>query len=221
MAVVAHDDDRALEELQPVEEPFDRLDVEVVRRLVEDEHVVLKEEELAEEQARALAARQRLDRLERLIPLEEEASEDAADLLLRALRVPRVEPLERRRPRWTCARAPRGGPARSSRRTCRDPSAPRPCRAAACPSSVSSSSPWKPPTISLSSVDFPMPFGPMTAILSPRFTFRPRSSIDRPSAPNALLTLSMRTTSRPLGFSNSNRMKGRTRLELLRRPWSR
>ena len=36
---------------------------------------------------------------------------------------------------------------------------------------VSSSMPAKPPIISLRSVDLPMPFGPVIAILSPRFTW--------------------------------------------------
>ena len=53
--VVADDDDGAREELEPIEEPLDRLDVEVVRRLVEDEDVMSPQKKLREEQPRALA----------------------------------------------------------------------------------------------------------------------------------------------------------------------
>jgi hypothetical protein len=56
VTIVADEDDRPREGLETVEEPLDRLDVEVVRGLVEDEDVVLEHQQLGEQQARALAA---------------------------------------------------------------------------------------------------------------------------------------------------------------------
>ena len=83
VVVVADEDDRALELQQALEQAFDRLDIEVVGRLVEDEHVVASEHHLAEEQARGLAAGEGFGRLECRVAAEEQPAEDGADLLLR------------------------------------------------------------------------------------------------------------------------------------------
>ena len=50
---------------QAVEQPLDRLDVEVVGRLVEHQHVVPAEHQLRQQEARGLAAGERLGGLQR------------------------------------------------------------------------------------------------------------------------------------------------------------
>src|SRR5580704_16669496 len=69
----------------------------MVGRLVEHEDVVLAEDDLAEQEARGLAARQGLGGLERSLSAEEEAPQDRADLLFRPPRVEAVEPVVGRR----------------------------------------------------------------------------------------------------------------------------
>ena len=62
IAVVGHGDHRALVLLQMLLQPVDRLGVEVVRRLVEQQHVGLLQQQAAQGHAAALAAREVLHR---------------------------------------------------------------------------------------------------------------------------------------------------------------
>jgi hypothetical protein len=59
LAVVRHRDDRAWETADEALEPFEPVEVEVVRRLVEAEHVEAREEQGGERDARRLAAGKR------------------------------------------------------------------------------------------------------------------------------------------------------------------
>ena len=63
---------------QPLDEGLDRLEVEVVGGLVEDEHVGLADHQAAEHQPRRLAARQRREPLLRVVAAEEHYPELAA-----------------------------------------------------------------------------------------------------------------------------------------------
>jgi len=63
-------------------EPFDALDVEVVRRLVEEQKVRLAHERLREADARLLAARKMLDVFLEIVLREAEAVRDAAQAAL-------------------------------------------------------------------------------------------------------------------------------------------
>src|SRR6185437_9868442 len=55
-AVVGHDDDRAWVRCEPALEPGEAAEVEIVRRLVEQEHVKAATEDVGEDRARLLAA---------------------------------------------------------------------------------------------------------------------------------------------------------------------
>ncbi len=61
VAIMRDRDDGAGEFLQELLEPFDRFGVEMVGRLVEQQHVGLRQQQAAERDAALLAARQRLD----------------------------------------------------------------------------------------------------------------------------------------------------------------
>ena len=63
IAVVGHGDHRTLVLLEMLFEPVDRLGVEVVRRLVEQQHVGLLQQQAAQRHAAALTAREHLHRL--------------------------------------------------------------------------------------------------------------------------------------------------------------
>ena len=76
-AVVADDEQRAGELEQQLLEQVERLDVEIVRRLVEHEQVERAREQPREQQAIALAARERAHRRARAIGREEEVLRDS------------------------------------------------------------------------------------------------------------------------------------------------
>ena len=82
VSIVAHDEQRAFVLGEPVLERFERLDVEIVRRLVEHEQVGGLREQLGEDHAIALAARQRRDRRQRALGGEQEVREIRDDVLL-------------------------------------------------------------------------------------------------------------------------------------------
>ena len=63
VTVVRHGDDRTLVLLEVLLEPVNRLGVEVVRRLVEQQHVGLLQQQTAQRHAAPLTARKHLDRL--------------------------------------------------------------------------------------------------------------------------------------------------------------
>src|SRR5581483_2882630 len=81
VAVVRDHDDRALEVGERVLEGLAGLGVEVVRRLVQQEHVRLREDHARERHARALAAREARARRLLLVAREAEGAEEVADLL--------------------------------------------------------------------------------------------------------------------------------------------
>ena len=80
-AIVADDEQRPRELEQQLLEQIERLDVEIVRRLVEHEQVERAREQPREQQAVSLAARQRAHRRARAIGREEKILEIAEHVL--------------------------------------------------------------------------------------------------------------------------------------------
>ncbi len=78
-AVVRHEQQRAGELPQGVFQPSDRVDVEMVRRLVEEEQIGFGDERLAEQRAAAPTARQLT---ERTVGWQRQARHDGLDTLL-------------------------------------------------------------------------------------------------------------------------------------------
>jgi len=76
VAVVRDEDDRADEALERRLERLDRVDVEVVRRLVEDEQVRTAHHQEQELEARALAAAQQAVRPAHLLVREQELHQE-------------------------------------------------------------------------------------------------------------------------------------------------
>src|SRR5215469_5345393 len=76
----------------------DRLEVEVVRGLVENKDVWLLQHQLAEKQARGLASRQNTDGLGCFLAGEEHLAENSAQLLSDGSRIPLMQPLDGGRP---------------------------------------------------------------------------------------------------------------------------
>src|SRR5947209_14060413 len=87
-AVVAHDEQHARIRPQGRCDDLLALDVEVVRRLVEDEEVVVLGDELREGEARTLAAAELADAAVDRVPPEPEAAEEAPRPGLRRRRIP-------------------------------------------------------------------------------------------------------------------------------------
>ena len=77
-AVVGDQDDRAFVGLQPLDEGLDRLQVEVVRGLVEDQHVGLVHGQPAKHEARGLAAGEVAQALLHVVAGEQHQPEVAA-----------------------------------------------------------------------------------------------------------------------------------------------
>src|SRR5262245_2465744 len=90
--VVGHKQDRAVEPLQRDVERVDRLQVEVVRRLIEDEKVWLLKHDSAQEQPRGLASRKGIGGLESLFATEEHLPEQAVNILPRRIRIETMQP---------------------------------------------------------------------------------------------------------------------------------
>jgi photosystem II stability/assembly factor-like uncharacterized protein len=86
----------AVELLERDVQGVDRLEVEVVRRLVEDEHVRLLEHHAAEEQPGGFAAGERVGGLVAFLAAEQHLPEQAVDVLPRRARIELVQPLDRR-----------------------------------------------------------------------------------------------------------------------------
>nr|GEZ90996.1 hypothetical protein [Tanacetum cinerariifolium] len=82
LAVVADEDQRARVVLQRQVQRLDRLHVQVVGRLVHDQHVRLLQDQLAEQHAALLTTGDDLDRLEDLVVGEQHAAQGATDDLL-------------------------------------------------------------------------------------------------------------------------------------------
>src|SRR2546426_11239581 len=92
-AVVAHDEQHARIRPQGRCDDLLALDVEVVRRLVEDEEVVILGDEFREGEARAFAAAELADAAVDGIPPEPEAAEEAPRPRLRRRRIPHAADL--------------------------------------------------------------------------------------------------------------------------------
>ena len=80
--VVANDEQRAIVLGQSILQRFERLDVEIVRRLVEHEQVRRAREQLRENDAIAFAAGQRRDRRHRALGGEQKVGEIGDDVFL-------------------------------------------------------------------------------------------------------------------------------------------
>ena len=103
--VVADDEQRAAERAQERHQPFLGVDVEVVRRLVEQQEVVAGEQDARELDPPAFTTRERADREVEAIGGEPESGRDAPHLRLR----PRSRPRSRTRPpRWRTRATLRG-----------------------------------------------------------------------------------------------------------------
>ncbi len=155
---MADDDEAALVAAQEVAQPDDRVGVEVVRRLVEQQRVRAAEQDSGQLDPAALAARERAQRLaehpvgeaetcrdRRRLGLGRVAAEDVQPLLGRAVprdrllrrrppSRPRLRAGRRRRRRARGPRAPGRGPARRDRRYAGPAAGSRQCRGArSCP----------------------------------------------------------------------------------------
>src|SRR6266568_140437 len=97
LLVVGDDEGRALVPPEPVRKRRDGLEVEVVRRLVEHEHVVPRAHEVRHEQAHRLAAGEGRGGLHPLLTREEHPAEQPGDLLVRELVLELAQPAERGR----------------------------------------------------------------------------------------------------------------------------
>src|SRR6185437_9501021 len=87
---------RAVVLLQRDIQRVDALEVQVVRRLVEDEHVGLLKHQLAEEQPRRLAAGERIGHLHALFAAEEHLAEDASYIFFGGVLVEAMQPVRDR-----------------------------------------------------------------------------------------------------------------------------
>ena len=99
-AVVRDDDQRAGEALEPLDQRLDRLEVEVIGRLVEDQHVGFDNTQAAKYQSGGLAARQRAESLVDIVAGKEHqcqlAAHEADRLVLAALPDPGLGGVGRR-----------------------------------------------------------------------------------------------------------------------------
>ena len=84
----------ALELLERDVERVDRFEVQVIRRLVEDEHVGLVQHDPAEQQPRGFASRQRLGRLEPFLAAEQHLTEQPVDFFPRRIGIELVQPFD-------------------------------------------------------------------------------------------------------------------------------
>src|SRR5207244_2855930 len=92
-AIVAHDEQHARIRPQGRRDELLAFDVEVVRRLVEDEEVVVLGDELREGEACALSAAELADAAVDRVPPEPEAAEEAPGPSLRRRRIPHAADL--------------------------------------------------------------------------------------------------------------------------------
>src|SRR5690606_6762826 len=83
--IVTDDEQRAVVVDKTVFQRLERLDIEIVRRLVEDEQIRRTREELREDHSIALAARERRNPRHRLLRREQEVREVSDDVLLPAV----------------------------------------------------------------------------------------------------------------------------------------
>ena len=193
-AVVRDEDDAGVERRQLGLEPLEARDVEVVRRLVEEEQVGVATERARERRARQLAAGERVEQAVEIGVREAEAARDRADALAPRVAAGVLEPRLRlgvatQRLRAVVAGGhrllePRAAPPRSRRgrrrrRGCTRAASARAGAAAAgraarsaSPSRSASSPPWISvwPASMRSSVVLPAPFGPPSATRSRRST---------------------------------------------------
>ena len=125
--VVRRDEQRARPAAEVLLEPFERVEVEVVRRLVEQQQVGIGDDQPGQRGAGLLAARQRRWRLGPLVAREAETGQRASRPAGRACsrRGPRTRGAGRRRPARRRGRRARARPAaRPSRRGARHRSGP-------------------------------------------------------------------------------------------------
>ena len=206
VAVVRDEDDGAGVRREVLLEPVDGLDVEVVRRLVEQQDVGLPEEQARERDAHAPAAREGRERAPHLVLGEAQPGEDGGRARLDRVRVARREQLLRAREAVDEAvvvvrvvvgrrlhrleQAVRLGLEREhvaegahgvfERRdaTCRAPACPACRKPVVAPPSRTTSPPSMPwsPEMTRSSVDLPAPLGPTRPMRSPARTVHERPS---------------------------------------------
>mmetsp|Transcript_22605 Transcript_22605/g.70963 ORF Transcript_22605/g.70963 Transcript_22605/m.70963 type:complete len:399 (-) Transcript_22605:785-1981(-) len=94
--VVGHEDDAARKALERVAQSVDRIEVEVVGRLVEQQQLGLLEHRARERQPHAPAARQRADRAPHQVLLEADGGHLGGDLVLGALGQVHVDEVDAR-----------------------------------------------------------------------------------------------------------------------------
>ena len=80
-AIVRHDDDRAFIPADSVEQCRDRLHVEMIRRLIKQDHIVRRQAKSGECHARLLAAREVTNLAEGLLTHEAQGAHDGTALL--------------------------------------------------------------------------------------------------------------------------------------------
>ena len=90
---MGRDEQRAVPSPEVLLEPLDRPDVEVVRRLVEEQQVRVRDHEPGERRPRLLAARQRRRRPAPLVAREPEAGQRLVDALVERVAAEDVEPV--------------------------------------------------------------------------------------------------------------------------------
>ena len=85
--VVGDDDERAAVTLQIAFQPFERTDVQVVRRLIQQQHVRLLQQQRSHSEPRAFAAGEGAHRLVQVVVRKSEAAQDALQALVVAVSV--------------------------------------------------------------------------------------------------------------------------------------
>ena len=87
VAVMRRYERRALVFGQTISQSNNRFEIEMIRRLIEDQHIVFGQHELGEYQPHSLAARERFGRFQTFLALEKHASKQPTNLLKIRIRV--------------------------------------------------------------------------------------------------------------------------------------
>ena len=99
IVIVRHQQYRSRIFLKGDIERIDRFQVQVIGGLIEHQEIRTLQHQPAEDQPRRLAARERLGRLQRIVPAEQHLPEQPPQFLLRSLRIELMQPLDHGRAR--------------------------------------------------------------------------------------------------------------------------